>query len=75
MGRCNPFTQIIAVHPAAHIHCLSVLPDANSKIAYKAASHTKIKGVAMKFDIKGKLPSVALVFLATWLLLILPNMG
>ncbi|CEA01722.1 hypothetical protein BN1049_00512 [Pseudomonas saudimassiliensis] len=29
----------------------------------------------MKFDLKGKLPSVALVFLATWLLLILPNMG
>ncbi|SES19777.1 hypothetical protein SAMN05216589_2664 [Halopseudomonas bauzanensis] len=29
----------------------------------------------MKLDIQGKLPSVALVFLATWLLLILPNMG
>ncbi len=29
----------------------------------------------MKFDIRAKLPSVALVFLATWLLLILPNMG
>ena len=29
----------------------------------------------MKYDILAKLPSVALIFLATWLLLILPNMG
>lgn len=29
----------------------------------------------MKLIIRAKLPSVALIFLATWLLLILPNMG
>jgi hypothetical protein len=34
-----------------------------------------IKGVSMKYSIQAKLPSVALIFLATWLLLILPNMG
>ena len=34
-----------------------------------------IKGVSMKYSIQAKLPSVALIFLTTWLLLILPNMG
>ncbi len=29
----------------------------------------------MKLLIQAKLPSVALIFLATWLLLILPNLG
>lgn len=29
----------------------------------------------MKHFTRGKLPSVALILLATWLLLILPNMG
>ena len=53
---------------------LHVYPTLAAGSLTKRPKHTTIKGEPMKI-IRAKLPSVALVFLATWLLLILPNLG